>query len=402
MDLGAVFLGSDPRKAAAQSGGEAIVALGRAAAVVLGDDAGTGALGHLLIGQARQALDAIRVGTTVPAVITEVAEIAVEHFFPCRFCTQQPAKGVVSGITLAVVFGQIVERNAVLAAVEVVAVIDIELCIGAGTGSVGNTAHKGDAGDGTRHVRELHVSVAVIESGLTIRTVGAIDKVGEAGGEAAAAHTADIDIGIGAGDTAEIHLDLDGRAAVGKDIVAAAHGNTLLQGLLSNGDGTAGVAVRYRKAHTAGQTAYTHIVAVAGGVHVAVGIDVGAVDLQIHHGGTLVEVDAGDTHQPADGGLTQMLFVTAVVGHSVAGDGAVGDAAVAHAAVVVIGDAHQTSQGVGGGILAHRPGAAGGRGIGIALDDGAVVTIKDDVRDLCAGGGAEEARCSSRSRCSRS
>ena len=117
----------------------------------------------------------------------------------------------------------------------------------------------------------------------------------------------------------------------------------------------------------------------------------GAVDLQIHHGGTLVEVDAGDTHQPADGGLTQMLLVTAVVGHSVAGDGAVGDAAVAHAAVVVIGDAHQPAQGVGGGILAHRPGAAGGRGIGIALDDGAVVTIKDDVRDLCAGGGAEEA-----------
>ena len=136
MDLGTVFLGSDPRKAAAQSGGEAIVALCSAGAVVLGDDVGTGALGHLLIGQARQALDAIRVGTTVPAVITEVAEIAVEHFSPCRFCTQQPAQGVASGITLAVVFGQIVERNAVLAAVEVVAVIDIELCIGAGTGSV--------------------------------------------------------------------------------------------------------------------------------------------------------------------------------------------------------------------------------------------------------------------------
>ena len=30
---------------------------------------------------------------------------------PCRFCTQQPAKGVASEITLAVVFGQIVERK---------------------------------------------------------------------------------------------------------------------------------------------------------------------------------------------------------------------------------------------------------------------------------------------------
>ncbi len=230
-----------------------------------------------------------------------------------------------------------------------------------------------------------------------------VGEVGEGGGEAAAADAADVHVGVRAGLRAVLgHLDGLGRRLVaihegGVGFVAGQ--DALVQQIVGNGDAAAGVAVRYVIADAAHQTAHADVVAPLGLVHGTVvrfaGVAVGTVDVQLDYGGAPVQIGAGYAHQPADGGFAQELPVLAVVGHGVAGDGAVADGAdlrlVLQVLVIVVGDADQTAQGVGGGVILRAGGAGDGGGVGLALDDGVVVAVEHDVFDLRAGGGAEQA-----------
>ena len=120
----------------------------------------------------------------------------------------------------------------------------------------------------------------------------------------------------------------------------------------------------------------------------------GTVDIQLDHGGAPVQIGTGYAHQPADGGFAQELPVFAVVGHGVAGDSAVADGAdlrlVLQVFIIVVGNAYQTAQGVGGGVILRPGGTGGGGGVGLALDNGVVVAVEYDVFDLRAGGGTEQ------------
>ena len=230
----------------------------------------------------------------------------------------------------------------------------------------------------------------------------AAGEVGEGGGEAAAADAADVHVGVRAGLRAALgHFDGFRRRliAIHEGGVGAITGeDALVQQIVGDGDAAAGVAVRHIIADAAHQAAHADIVAPLGLVHGAgvcfTGVAVGTVDIQLDHGGAPVQIGAGYAHQPADGGFAQELPVFAVVGHGVAGDSAVADGAdlrlVLQVFIIVVGDAYQTAQGVGGGVILRPGGTGGGGGVGLALDNGVVVAVEHDVFDLRAGGGTEQ------------
>ena len=395
----AVFLRGDPVEAAVVTA--AVQQRGEALSV----DVRTA--GHLLVAQGCQAVDVVGAAAGVPGVLGQIAQIATEHIHPRGIGAQQGGQGVVGvdvlplgwgpgPVGLAVEGGEAVEGDRG-AAVQVVAVVDGQLCGAAvHAGAVGDAADEGDAGDGALHGREGHVGVAVVVGGLAVLAAG---EVGEGGGEAAAADTADVHVGVRAGLRAALgHLDGLRRRliAIHEGGVGAVVGrDALVQQIAGDGDAAAGVAVRHIIADAAHQAAHADIVAPLGLVHGAgVGVAVGTVDIQLDHGGAPVQIGAGYAHQPADGGFAQELSVFAVVGHGVAGDSAVADGAdlrlVLQVFIIVVGNAYQTAQGVGGGVILRPGGTGGGGGVGLALDNGVVVAVEHDVFDLRAGGGTEQ------------
>ena len=395
----AVFLRGDPVEAAVVAA--AVQQRGEALSV----DVRTA--GHLLVAQGCQAVDGVGAAAGVPGVLGQIAQIATEHIHPRGIGAQQGGQGVVGvdvlplgwgpgPVGLAVEGGEVAEGDRG-AAVQVVAVVDGQLCGAAvHAGAVGDAADEGDAGDGALHGREGHVGVAVVVGGLAVLAAG---EVGEGGGEAAAADAADVHVGVRAGLCAALgHFDGLRRRliAIHEDGVGAVAGrDALVQQIAGDGDAAAGVAVRHIIADAAHQAAHADIVAPLGLVHGAgVGVAVGTVDIQLDHGGAPVQIGAGYAHQPADGGFAQELPVFAVVGHGVAGDSAVADGAdlrlVLQVFIIVVGNAYQTAQGVGGGVILRPGGTGGGGGVGLALDNGVVVAVEHDVFDLRAGGGAEQ------------
>ena len=390
----AVFLRGDPVEAAVVAA--AVQQRGEALSV----DVRTA--GHLLVAQGPQTVDVVGAAAGVPGVLGQIAQIATEHIHPRGIGAQQGGQGVVGVLSiglgrLAVEGGEAVEGDRG-AAVQVVAVVDGQLCGAAvHAGTVGDAADEGDAGDGALHGREGHVGVAVVVGGLAVLAAG---EVGEGGGEAAAADAADVHVGVRAGLRAALgHFDGFRRRliAIHEDGVGAVAGrDALVQQIAGDGDAAAGVAVRHIIADAAHQAAHADIVAPLGLVHGAfTGVAVGTVDIQLDHGGAPVQIGAGYAHQPADGGFAQELPVFAVVGHGVAGDSAVADGAdlrlVLQVFIIVVGNAYQTAQGVGGGVILRPGGTGGGGGVGLALDNGVVVAVEHDVFDLRAGGGAEQA-----------
>ena len=389
----AVFLRGDPVEAAVVAA--AVQQRGEALSV----DVRTA--GHLLVAQGPQAVDVVGAAAGVPGVLGQIAQIATEHIHPRGIGAQQGGQGVVGVLSiglgrLAVEGGEAVEGDRG-AAVQVVAVVDGQLCGAAvHTGAVGDAADEGDAGDGALHGREGHVGVAVVVGGLAVLAAG---EVGEGGGEAAAADAADVHVGVRAGLRAALgHLDGLRRRLIAiheGGVGAVAGKDALVQQIVGDGDAAAGVAVRHIIADAAHQAAHADIVAPLGLVHGAgVGVAVGTVDIQLDHGGAPVQIGAGYAHQPADGGFAQELPVFAVVGHGVAGDSAVADGAdlrlVLQVFIIVVGNAYQTAQGVGGGVILRPGGTGGGGGVGLALDNGVVVAVEHDVFDLRAGGGTEQ------------
>ena len=398
----AVFLRGDPVEAAVVAA--AVQQRGEALSV----DVRTA--GHLLVAQGCQAVDGVGAAAGVPGVLGQIAQIATEHIHPRGIGAQQGGQGVVGvdvlplgwgpgPVELAVEGGEVVEGDRG-AAVQVVAVVDGQLCGAAvHAGTVGDAADEGDAGDGALHGREGHVGVAVVVGGLAVLAAG---EVGEGGGEAAAADAADVHVGVRAGLRAALgHFDGFRRRliAIHEGGVGAITGeDALVQQIVGDGDAAAGVAVRHIIADAAHQAAHADIVAPLGLVHGAgvcfTGVAVGTVDIQLDHGGAPVQIGAGYAHQPADGGFAQELPVFAVVGHGVAGDSAVADGAdlrlVLQVFIIVVGDAYQTAQGVGGGVILRPGGTGGGGGVGLALDNGVVVAVEHDVFDLRAGGGTEQ------------
>ena len=398
----AVFLRGDPVEAAV------VAAAVQQRGEVLSVDVRTA--GHLLVAQGCQAVDVVGAAAGVPGVLGQIAQIATEHIHPRGIGVQQGGQGVVGvdvlplgwgpgPVGLAVEGGEVAEGDRG-AAVQVVAVVDGQPGGAAvHTGAVGDAADEGDAGDGALHGREGHVGVAVVVGGLAVLAAG---EVGEGGGEAAAADAADVHVGVRAGLRAALgHLDGFRRRliAIHEDGVGAVAGrDALVQQIVGDGDAAAGVAVRHIIADAAHQAAHADIVAPLGLVHGAgvcfTGVAVGTVDIQLDHGGAPVQIGAGYAHQPADGGFAQELPVFAVVGHGVAGDSAVADGAdlrlVLQVFIIVVGDAYQTAQGVGGGVILRPGGTGGGGGAGLALDNGVVVAVEHDVFDLRAGGGAEQ------------
>ena len=395
----AVFLRGDPVEAAVVAA--AVQQRGEALSV----DVRTA--GHLLVAQGPQTVDVVGAAAGVPGVLGQIAQIATEHIHPRGIGAQQGGQGVVGvdvlplgwgpgPVELAVEGGEVVEGDRG-AAVQVVAVVDGQLCGAAvHAGTVGDAADEGDAGDGALHGREGHVGVAVVVGGLAVLAAG---EVGEGGGEAAAADAADVHVGVRAGLRAALgHFDGFRRRliAIHEGGVGAITGeDALVQQIVGDGDAAAGVAVRHIIADAAHQAAHADIVAPLGLVHGAgVCVAVGTVDIQLDHGGAPVQIGAGYAHQPADGGFAQELPVFAVVGHGVAGDGAVADGAdlrlVLQVFIIVVGNAYQTAQGVGGGVILRPGGTGGGGGVGLALDNGVVVAVEHDVFDLRAGGGTEQ------------
>ena len=409
-----------------RTAGEAVFAVGRLAVFLRGDPveaaavaaavehfreglaAGGGPRGHLVVGQGGKAVDGVGAAAGVPGVLGQIAQIATEHIHPRGIGAQQGGQGVVGvdvlplgwgpgPVGLAVEGGEVVEGDRG-AAVQVVAVVDGQLCGAAvHAGAVGDAADEGDAGDGALHGREGHVGVAVVVGGLAVLAAG---EVGEGGGEAAAADAADVHVGVRAGLCAALgHFDGLRRRliAIHEVGVGPVTGeDALVQQIVGDGDAAAGVAVRHIIADAAHQAAHADIVAPLGLVHGAfTGVAVGTVDIQLDHGGAPVQIGAGYAHQPADGGFAQELPVFAVVGHGVAGDSAVADGAdlrlVLQVFIIVVGNAYQTAQGVGGGVILRPGGTGGGGGVGLALDNGVVVAVEHDVFDLRAGGGAEQA-----------
>ena len=388
----AVFLRGDPVEAAAAIAVEQLHE---------GLAAGGGLRGHLVVGQGSKAVDVVGAAAGVPGVLGQIAQFATEHIHPRGIGAQQGGQGVVGVLAiglggLAVEGGEAVEGDRG-AAVQVVAVVDGQLCGAAvHAGAVGDAADEGDAGDGALHGREGHVGVAVVVGGLAVLAAG---EVGEGGGEAAAADAADVHVGVRAGLCAALgHFDGFRRRliAIHEDGVGAVAGrDALVQQIVGDGDAAAGVAVRHIIADAAHQAAHADIVAPLGLVHGAfTGVAVGTVDIQLDHGGAPVQIGAGYAHQPADGGFAQELPVFAVVGHGVAGDSAVADGAdlrlVLQVFIIVVGNAYQTAQGVGGGVILRPGGTGGGGGVGLALDNGVVVAVEHDVFDLRAGGGTEQ------------
>ena len=410
-----------------RTAGEAVFAVGRLAVFLRGDPveaaaaiaveqlheglaADGGLRGHLVVGQGCQAVDGVGAAAGVPGVLGQIVQIATEHIHPRGIGAQQGGQGVVGvdvlplgwgpgPVELAVEGGEVVEGDRG-AAVQVVAVVDGQLCGAAvHAGTVGDAADEGDAGDGALHGREGHVGVAVVVGGLAVLAAG---EVGEGGGEAAAADAADVHVGVRAGLRAALgHFDGFRRRliAIHEGGVGAITGeDALVQQIVGDGDAAAGVAVRHIIADAAHQAAHADIVAPLGLVHGAgvcfTGVAVGTVDIQLDHGGAPVQIGAGYAHQPADGGFAQELPVFAVVGHGVAGDSAVADGAdlrlVLQVFIIVVGNAYQTAQGVGGGVILRPGGTGGGGGVGLALDNGVVVAVEHDVFDLRAGGGTEQ------------
>ena len=402
-----------------RTAGEAVFAVGRLAVFLCGDPveaavvaaavehfreglaAGGGPRGHLVVGQGGKAVDGVGAAAGVPGVLGQIVQFATEHIHPRGIGVQQGGQGVVGVLSiglgrLAVEGGEAVEGDRG-AAVQVVAVVDGQLCGAAvHAGAVGDAADEGDAGDGALHGREGHVGVAVVVGGLAVLAAG---EVGEGGGEAAAADAADVHVGVRAGLCAALgHFDGFGRRliAIHEGGVGPVTGeDALVQQIAGDGDAAAGVAVRHIIADAAHQAAHADIVAPLGLVHGAgVGVAVGTVDIQLDHGGAPVQIGAGYAHQPADGGFAQELPVFAVVGHGVAGDSAVADGAdlrlVLQVFIIVVGNAYQTAQGVGGGVILRPGGTGGGGGVGLALDNGVVVAVEHDVFDLRASGGTEQ------------
>ena len=402
-----------------RTAGEAVFAVGRLAVFLRGDPVEAAVVaaavqqrgealsvdvrmaGHLLVAQGPQTVDVVGAAAGVPGVLGQIVQIATEHIHPRGIGAQQGGQGVVGVLSiglgkLAVEGGEAVEGDRG-AAVQVVAVVDGQLCGAAvHAGAVGDAADEGDAGDGALHGREGHVGVAVVVGGLAVLAAG---EVGEGGGEAAAADAADVHVGVRAGLRAALgHFDGFRRRliAIHEDGVGAVAGrDALVQQIVGDGDAAAGVAVRHIIADAAHQAAHADIVAPLGLVHGAgVGVAVGTVDIQLDHGGAPVQIGAGYAHQPADGGFAQELPVFAVVGHGVAGDSAVADGAdlrlVLQVFIIVVGNAYQTAQGVGGGVILRPGGTGGGGGVGLALDNGVVVAVEHDVFDLRAGGGTEQ------------
>ena len=395
----AVFLRGDPVEAAVVAA--AVQQRGEALSV----DVRTA--GHLLVAQGPQTVDGVGAAAGVPGVLGQIAQIATEHIHPRGIGAQQGGQGVVGvdvlplgwgpgPVGLAVEGGEVAEGDRG-AAVQVVAVVDGQPGGSAvHAGAVGDTADEGDAGDGALHGREGHVGVAVVVGGLAVLAAG---EVGEGGGEAAAADAADVHVGVRAGLRAALgHLDGFRRRliAIHEGGVGPVTGeDALVQQIVGDGDAAAGVAVRHIIADAAHQATHADIVAPLGLVHGAgVCVAVGTVDIQLDHGGAPVQIGAGYAHQPADGGFAHELPVFAVVGHGVAGDSAVADGAdlrlVLQVFIIVVGNAYQTAQGVGGGVILRPGGTGGGGGVGLALDNGVVVAVEHDVFDLRAGGGTEQ------------
>ena len=276
--------------------------------------------------------------------------------------------------------------------------------------TIRHAADDGDAGDGSLHVGQVNIGVAVLVVGLAVAAVFGVGKIGEVGGEAAAAHAAYEHIGRGVVIVAKVitrpfypHLFV---AVIGLRPIHPHQlcqriifkQNSLGQGIVADADGAAGIAVGRPVTQAAHQTAYADIVAVGRGVQCLRPIpEVGAVDRNVHHSGAVLQVHAGHADQTAYRRLAQGLLILAVIPHGIARDGAVFNGALAKIILIIIGDAHQPAQGVGRGVflgvalrsvvLVRIP---CGRLAG-ALNNRTVVAVKHDVFDRRARRGAEQA-----------
>ena len=112
----------------------------------------------------------------------------------------------------------------------------------------------------------------------------------------------------------------------------------------------------------------------------------GAVDVDLRHGGALLQVQAGHADEASDVRAAVALLVGAVVDDLIARNGAVGDHVVAVVGVIE-GRADQAAEGIGADRFAH----AGVEVLRAALHAGRPVAVEDDVPDIGADSDAEHA-----------